>query len=246
MSSSLLQITYTFTLADEARERFELALDPVTLTLCNQDVSAPPGWTALAFHQCPHCPYTAEQRPHCPAAVNLIPLLQRLDHLASYDQMNVEVITVERCITQKTTAQRAISSFMGLLIAASHCPHTHFFKPMARFHLPLASEDETIYRATANFMLAQYLRKDDNPNPDYTLAGLNTIYRNMQTVNRAMAERLRATAQTDSSINAIILLDMYAKSVPYVIRRDLEELRPLFAPYLATAAADTNAGPNGR
>jgi hypothetical protein len=121
---------------------------------------------------------------------------------------------------------------MGLLIAASHCPHTNFFKPMARFHLPLASEDETIYRATANFMLAQYFCKDSNPNPDFSLEGLNTIYHNMQLVNRAMAARLRATAQTDSSINAIILLDMYAKSMPHVIRSELEEIRPLFAPYL--------------
>lgn len=235
MSNTPVHIRYTFTLADDSREQFDLELDPATLTLRNHDDASTPGWTALSFHQCCHCPYTEAAQPFCPAAANLVPLLQRLDHLASYEKTTLEVVTMERCVTQQTTAQRAIGSLMGLMIAASHCPHTHFFKPMARFHLPLASEDETIYRATANFMLAQYLRKGDNPSPDCNLEGLNTIYRNMQIVNRAMAARLRATAQTDSSINAIILLDMYAKSVPYVIRRDLEELRPLFAPYLESS-----------
>lgn len=236
MTTEPLHITYAFTMEDGSCERFELALDPVTLTLRNPLLPSPPRWTALSFHQCQHCPYTEAEQPFCPAAINLIPLLQRLDHLASYDRMTIEVVTAERCVTQKTTAQRGIGSLMGLLIAISHCPHTHFFKPMARFHLPLATEDETIYRATANFMLAQYFRKGDTPVPDFSLEGLNTIYRNMQIVNRAMAERLRAASEGDSSINAIILLDMYAKTMPYVIRRELKELRPFFAPYLEAAS----------
>lgn len=235
MTTAPLRILYIFTLADASCERFDLELDPATLTLRESPLPSPPAWTALSFHQCLHCPFTPEEEPLCPAAVNLVPLLERLDHLASYDQTTLEVVTEERRVSQKTTAQRAVGSLMGLLIAASRCPHTHFFKPMARFHLPLASEDETIYRATANFMLAQYLRKGSDHPPDCRLDGLNAIYRNMQTVNRAMAQRLRSTARTDSSVNALILLDMYAKNVPYVIKTDLQEIRPLFAAYLNTA-----------
>jgi hypothetical protein len=33
-------------------------------------------------------------------------------------------------------------------------------KPMARFHLPLASEEETIYRATTMYLLAQYFLRE--------------------------------------------------------------------------------------
>jgi len=32
-----------------------------------------------------------------------------------------------------------------------------------------------------------------------------------------------------------VLLDMYAKTLPYVIKQSLEELRYLFAPFLKTA-----------
>jgi hypothetical protein len=45
---------------------------------------------------------------------------------------------------------------MGLLIAGSSCPYTHFFKPMARFHLPFANKDETLWRAAATYLLARY------------------------------------------------------------------------------------------
>lgn len=55
------------------------------------------------------------------------------------------------------------------------------------------------------------------------------------------AERLRAASRTDASVNAIILLDTYAKAVPMVIDADLEELRPLFAPYLSPAEPGTPA-----
>jgi len=240
MAADPLRITYLFTMADGSCERFALELDPTTLTLRQGPLAAPPAWTALSFNQCRHCPFSSGQEPLCPVAVNLAPLLERLDHLASHDHTALEVITEERCVSQRTTAQRAIGSLMGLLIATSRCPHTHFFKPMARFHLPLASGDETIYRATANFMLARHFRQGTDGNASESLDSLNVIYRNMQTVNCAMAERLRTAAQTDSSVNAIILLDMYAKSMPYVIKGNLEELRQLFVPYLEAAPGEKN------
>jgi hypothetical protein len=36
-------------------------------------------------------------------------------------------------------------------------------------------------------------------------------------------------------INAIVLLDMFAKSMPHAIDQSLEQLRELFAPYLTGA-----------
>jgi hypothetical protein len=144
----------------------------------------------------------------------------------------VEIRTPERAISQKTTAQRAIGSMMGLILATSGCPHTAFFRPMARFHLPLASEAETIYRAASMYFLAQYFRHQCHEEIDLEFAGLTKIYKNIQIVNKTIAERIRAATETDSSINAVIFLDMYAKAMPYVIRDALEEIRYLFKPYL--------------
>jgi hypothetical protein len=116
---------------------------------------------------------------------------------------------------------------MGLVMATSSCPHTLFLKPMARFHLPLASEEETIYRAFSMHALAHYFLHPD-VGCRHQFNSLKAHYGDLQTVNFAIAKRLKAACSTDSSVNALINLDMYAKAMPYVIEDSLEELRYLF------------------
>ena len=63
--------------------------------------------------------------------------------------------------------------------------------------------------------------------------GLKQIYQNIRLINISIAERLRAATKSDSSINAIILLDVYAQAVPCIIEESLEEIGYLFAPFLS-------------
>jgi len=230
-----LVIEYRFRLQDNSEEIFTIRLDPQTLETLPDPAAEPlPNWTALSFAQCASCPLNEATSPHCPAAANLAPIVQRGEKLISIDQVDLQVTTAERISLQKTTAQRALCSLMGLVIATSGCPHTAFFKPMARFHLPLASEEETMFRATATYMLAQYFVKNEGGQADFDLEKLTNLYRTMQEVNMAMAKKVRSASKTDSSVNAIVLLDMYAKALPYVIKQSLDELRYLFEPYLKT------------
>lgn len=232
-----LVIEYLFRLQDHSEERFTIRLDPQSLeALPNSPPEPLPDWTALSFAQCASCRLTAATSPRCPAAVNLAPIVRRGEKLVSIDQVYLQVTTAERISLQKTTAQRALCSLMGLVIATSGCPHTAFFKPMARFHLPLASEEETVFRATATYMLSQYFVKNDGKEADFNLEKLTALYRTMQEINLAMAKRVKSMSKTDSSVNAIVLLDMYAKALPYVIKQSLEELRYLFEPFLKTVA----------
>lgn len=226
-----IPIRYSFTLPDASREVFDLELNAVTFTLEREMGSIQP-WTALAFHRCPNCPLSIDTHSHCPVATNIANMVQRFDHLLSFDKVQVEVTTQERKISQNTTAQRGISSLMGLLIATSACPLTDFFKPMARFHLPFASEEETICRAASMYLLAQYFSKRDGHDTIPDLKGLTRIYHDIHVVNQSMAARLRAASDTDSTTNAIIILDMFAKAVPDVIEESLSEIRYLFEPFL--------------
>jgi hypothetical protein len=157
----------------------------------------------------------------------------KFNGLISYDKIWVDVITQERRITQYTTAQKAISSMMGLVIATCGCPHTAFFKAMGRFHLPLASNEETLFRATSMYLLAQYFLTMEGRPAKLELEGLTKIYRNMQIVNVAIANRLRSTSISDSSINAIVILDNFAKSLPHAIEKSLKDLRHLFLPFFS-------------
>jgi hypothetical protein len=108
-----------------------------------------------------------------------------------------------------------------------------FFKPMARFHLPLATDEETAYRAVSMYLLAQYFVRQMQGEGDFDLNGLRDIYKNTQLINRSIADRLRAATEADSSVNAVVALDMFAKGVVYFIDESLEDIRYLFAPYLA-------------
>ena len=227
-----LAIKYNFMSKDGSQHVFDMQFDPQTLDLKGTTPEYVPRWTALDFNQCSHCPLTVQTHKNCPLALNLVDIVNSFDNLLSFDELKVEVVTDERIINQTTTTQRGISSLMGLVIATSGCPYTVFFRPMARFHLVVASKEETLYRAASMYMLAQYFVCKEGGDADLELKGLADIYKNIQIVNIAVTKRLRSASTTDSSINAVILLNAYAQAMPIVIENALEEIRHLFVPYL--------------
>lgn len=228
-----IEITYRFQMEGGRKDVFALKLDPASMQIINDVGGQMPGWTALEVSQCGNCPLDPKDSPKCPAAVNMVRLVQRFDTLLSFDEAKVTVVTDERKVYGETTIQRAVCSLMGLLMAASECPLMDFFKPMARFHLPFASKAETIWRATSAYLMAQYFHCSNGAEPDIHFEGLSRIYEEIQIVNLAFAKRLRQACRQDSMINAIILLDMFAQSMPSAIDESLEEIRHLFVPYLS-------------
>ncbi len=230
-----IDIRYCFNLGKQGCEVFDLCLDACTLKVINQSNLELPEWTKLEFHQCAHCPLNSKNHPNCLVAVSLANIVGRFNSIYSHDEIDLEVITNERCVSQHTTAQRGLSSLLGLLFATSGCPHTDFLKPMARFHLPLASDEETIFRAAGMYLLAQYFLRREGKESDLGLSGLKQIYDNLHLLNRMIAQRVRSTAQTDSSVNAVILLDMFTNLMPFVIEEHLDEIRYLFDAYLRDA-----------
>jgi hypothetical protein len=229
---NLIEIEYRFFIEGEQNHCFKVKLDSLRLEAIDAVPDTLPPWTALAFNQCPNCPLDTSKTSQCPAAVNMVRLVGCFDQLLSYDQALVMVVTDERMIQSDTTVQRAVCSLMGLLMATSACPLTAFFKPMARFHLPFASTAETIWRATSTYLLAQYFRFQSGYDPDLNFTELSRLYAQIQIVNQAFSKRLRKACQQDSMVNAIILLDLFAKSMPSAIDESLEEIRHLFVPYL--------------
>ena len=232
-----IEIEYLFDIEGDQSESYKVTLDPVSLqTIENGKKAAFPDWTKLTFHQCGNCPLDSSMTERCPAAVNMVLLVERFNQLLSYDSTTVMVLTAERKVYNQTTVQRGVCSLMGLLMASSGCPHTAFFKPMARFHLPFASTAETIWRATSTYLLAQYFQQQEGRPADVCFNGLREIYDQIQTVNQAFAKRLRSACRHDSMINAIILLDMFAKSMPTAIEASLDDIRHLFEPYLLSSS----------
>lgn len=228
-----INIKYRFNLGAHGEEKFDLLLDATTLELIHQPGENLPYWSNLTFNQCPHCPLDHEQHPACPVAANISQVIWCFDKVVSYDDIDLEVTTDTRLVSQRTTAQKAISSLLGLLFATSGCPYTNFMKPMARFHLPLATEEDTIFRAAGMYLLAQFFLKRDGAEADLELVGLTEIYKDLHVVNTSIAERIKSIAVTDSSTNAVIILDTFANIMPFVIEDHLDEIRHLFSAYLS-------------
>ena len=222
---------YKLAFADGNSLEFPIRIDKASNSFIPNSPSPPPAWAQLDHEQCSNCPLQKSEVPICPVAANLVPLIDLCGAISSYQTVQMQVITPERTISGETTAQRVLSSILGLIIATSPCPHTEYLKPMARFHLPLASDDETIYRVSSMYLLAQYFLYKNGKPYSLELDNLSAIYRNLQVVNRALASRLRAAISDDATVNGIILLDLLGQSVSWSIEDGLEHMRYLFDHY---------------
>ena len=255
--SAPLRIRYRFDLPDGSQKTLDFLFDAATFRLSNPPPADPPFWTELKFNQCANCPLSTERHAHCPAAVQMAAALEPLNALVSFDTVGVTVVQPERTVHAETTAQQAMSSVLGLIMATAGCPWTDRLRPMARFHLPFANEAETLYRSVSMFLLslelagrgpapaaARHARRRGRacrapqtaaaadaacaaPAPR-TFAALEELYKNLHLVNRDMSRRLGAATNTDPARNAIALLDTYTTLLPAALDRSLDELRPLF------------------
>jgi hypothetical protein len=226
-----IHFTYNFDFDDHNSQIHQIVLDSSTLSQKDRSPSSDASWTQLEFKQCNNCTLDATQHKHCPLALSLEPLLEKINDITSFDQTSVTVQMNERTISGELSAQDGFSSLIGILTATSDCPHTRFFKPMARFHLPFANAEETVFRAASTYMLAQYYRYKDGNNADMEMEGLYKIYSNIAVVNQAIANRIRSQFKGDSAVNAVIILDMFAKSISYTLDDMLEDFAPLFHEY---------------
>jgi hypothetical protein len=226
-----LRIRYRFDLPDGTQKTLEFSFDPTTFKLQNPPPADPPFWTELKFNRCANCPLNEQTHPHCPAALQMAAALEPLKALVSFDTVGVTVLQFERRVYAETTAQQAMSSVFGLIMATSGCPWTDRLRPMARFHVPFAGETETLYRSVSMYLLSrEFERSAAAPGTAAPggFAALEELYRNLHVVNRDMSRRLGAAATTDPARNAIALLDSFTLLLPAALERSLDELQPLF------------------
>ena len=233
MSEDTLDFTYRFVFDKDKEKEFPVTLRRNGLALVMDDEPLCPEWTKLGFHQCEPCPFTPESTLHCPAAIALYQPIVVFRDCLSYDDAKVFVKTEGREYARSTSLQVGLSSLFGLLMATSGCPLLMKLRPMARFHLPFADEDETSFRAISMYLVAQYLKSREGGSPDWELKGLASIYEDVTKVNKGFVDRLRNMPVKDASLNAIIGLDCFAMSVNFAITQDmLDNLRETFSTHL--------------
>ncbi len=223
-----LVFQYVFDYGDGKKKAFTIRLDGHTLNYLPDHEVRPTEWARLENHQCENCPLDKIKHPFCPIAQNIVQILDSFDEDYSYEELMITVKTPARDYCARTSLQRGLSAMLGIYMVSSGCPIMANLKPMVRYHLPFATVEETVYRAASTYLLGQYFKYKRGDTPDWDLQELVRIYEEVQKVNVAMAARLRSSHAKDANINALIVLDVFAKELPQNIEHSLENLSYLF------------------
>ncbi len=225
--ADVLRFAYTFRLPDGTQRHFDIRLDAESLMSLPTLDAPQPAWTKLAYFQCANCPLSDDVE-RCPVAVNLAAVVETFKDAVSFESTTVTVETAERVYEKTTTLQKGLSSIIGIYMVTSNCPVMDRLRPMVRFHLPFASVDETIYRAVAMYLVAQYFRMRRGRRPDWQLQHLADIYGDVAKVNAGMMERLRHASTEDANVNALTILSEQGEMIPMFLEESLAEMEHLF------------------
>lgn len=227
-------IRYIFHVTDQEPAELRLDLDPDTMELIHDPAQVEvEEWMELSFSQCPNCPLDPVEHPRCPVASSLKQPVSVFSSAYSHLEVRVEVETRERSYEVKTTLQKAIGALLGIYMVSSGCPVLDPLRPMVRYHLPVATLEETKYRVISMYLVAQYLRRRQGKEADWDLKNLIGVYDEIQKVNKAFVQRLQRAVAKDASLNAVVALNYFADFVPFAIDEgELDDLEGLFSAYL--------------
>jgi hypothetical protein len=205
---------------EDSDTSLETSLDPV------------PEWMKLESFRCDHCDLPPGSRKTCPAALSIRPVIDAFSKLLSFETVQAVVESRELKVQGEMSAQKAVRSLLGLLMALSACPTMRKLRPMAHFHLPFGTKEHTAFRFLGTYLMAQHLRMQAGESPDWELTGLQELIREIHKTNKNMADRIRAAAEMDAVVNSLVFLDALAMSLEHEIETSLKQIKPLFSGYL--------------
>lgn len=228
MESTPRTYQYTFEFPDGRKKSFSVSLDSIS-QCANSCPSPPPMWARLEYHQCQVCPLTQGEYHFCPVAVSISTLIAEFSTTVSYSACKVSCVAPERTMSKETTVQDGLASILGLLMATSGCPIMEPLRPLARFHLPFSTVDESLFRFLAAYMIRQYYIHSLSDKGDFNLRNIKKHYSLVRQVNKGMLQRIMDISKRDADKNAIVNLNSVAQILDFEADDNFETLSYLFA-----------------
>lgn len=225
---SNISFTYRFIFPNGRKLEYTVELNSTT-GLAMESTAVPEPWTQLDFNKCTHCPLNAKDNPQCPLAKNLSAVAQDFKMEKSYEKVMVEVDSAERAYRKQLPLQDGLFGLFGLIMATSACPYLAFLRPMARFHLPFSSLEETMVRSASFYLLKQYFVAQQGGTPDFTLKEFGKLYENLNLVNQGIVERIRSVAKADADANSLVNLDSFASLLSSQAASNFSDLAGIFS-----------------
>lgn len=219
---------YCFDFPDNNKKRFLIRLDPDTFEY-KPSSSTPPDWALLGIARCECCRLDLAENDYCPIAANIADLVFAFKETASHKACMVSCISAARTCSKDTTVQEGLASIMGIIMATSGCPSMSILKPMACYHLPFATVEESMYRSVSAYLLRQYFSHRKGENCDFFMHRIQEYYSEVQQVNGGILKRINMTSEMDADKNAIVTLNALAQILVMEVDEDLDSLKRLFA-----------------
>ena len=227
--SPQLAITYRFLQPGLEAQEMTVRIDESTMRSTPLSDAPYPAWTRMDAGGCEGCEW--KESEHCPVAIRLVKPVETFLFVVSFEQLEVEVISADRKYSKKLDMQQGLSSLFGLVMATSGCPSLAAFRPMARFHLPFASFDETFFRVLSSCLMRHFVEGNlPNTSRDQVMAEVTEVYAKAARVNAGLMERLRTgiASMADSSPNAVALLAAFSGLVPLTAEKQVKKIEALF------------------
>lgn len=220
-------INYCFDFPDSSKKRFLIKLDQDTFEY-KPSSSTPPDWALLGIGRCKCCQLDLATNNYCPIAANIADLVISFKDTASHKSCLVSCISTARTCSKDTTVQDGLASIMGIIMATSGCPSMSILKPMAFYHLPFATVEESMYRSVSAYLLRQYFSHKNGESCDFFMHQIQEYYSAVQMVNEGILKRINLTSEMDADKNAIVTLNALAQILVMEVDEDLESLKRLF------------------
>ena len=222
-----MSITYQFKFLEN---NTELKIETASASEAGKNArsATPANWTRLEYCRCSNCPLNKEKHSHCPAALDIQPIIEEFRELPGFTKVEVYVRSKERDYHKITGLEEGLRSLMGLIMANSDCPILARLKPMAFTHLPFASQEEFIMRSVGTYLLRQYFLMKDHQEPDWHLDGLIALNRELQLVNQAVWQRVHSACEGDSNLKALLSFFTLSSSVSYSLETQLARIKSQF------------------
>jgi hypothetical protein len=185
-------------------------------------------WTRLDHKQCSNCPLIPQNYTYCPVALDVEKIAKEFEDIISIERADVWVHANERSFYKHCDIQEALKSLFGLIMASGGCPILSRLKPLAYFHLPFADLNETIHHLVGTYLIKQHLiYREGRSDPDWDLKGIEKLYRELETVNIHLMNRLRDSSHKDANFNALYIFVTLTSLIGLSIDEMLESIRPI-------------------
>jgi hypothetical protein len=222
-------IAYTYTFKNGMTKNFTMVLDRATLALQLEKRPNPPLWTLLTHKQCENCPLSEREHLYCPVALNFADIAEQFKDIVSHENVDVTVAVEERTYSKSTTIQAGLSPLIGIIMTTSGCPVAGALDAHGPLSPALASLDETIFRMTTMYLMAQY-PEAGRRHAAWTLDEAGGCVCQGRHRESDFALR-RDAAKKDANVNALVNLGTVAQMVPLAAEDVLREIKAYFSAY---------------